>query len=182
MSAIIQTHSGHFIDLMHPDPYAISINDIAYALSHICRFGGHVKEFYSVANHSVLVALNVPAEDAMAGLMHDATEAYCGDVVGPLKAILPAYKDIEAGLWEAIAWRYRLPDELPASVLHADKALLATEMRDLTYSYRCNDYATNCLQGVQPLVGRINPLSITASRSAFLKQFHALKEASRGKK
>jgi len=182
MTAITQTHSGKMIDLLNPDPYLIDINDIAHALANICRFNGHCREFYSVANHSLLVSLNVPPADALAGLMHDATEAYCGDMIAPLKAAMPAYKDVEAGLWDAIAWRYRLPDELPASVKRADKVLLATEQRDLACHYICAECKINCLGGAKPLAGRITPLSITASRSTFLKHFHFLKGVHNGKK
>lgn len=159
------------IDLLNPDPFALSINDIAHALAHLCRFGGHVKEYYSVANHSLLVSLNVPAEDALAGLMHDATEAYCGDLVGPLKDLLPSYQDIEGGLWEAIAWKYKLPEQLPASVRDADLRALAAEHRDL-HAVRMG---WDCLTGVVPLQQHITPLSVAASRSAFLKHFHYLK-------
>lgn len=172
--AIIQTHSGIMVDLLHPDPFALQINDIAHALAFICRFGGHTREFYSVAQHSLMVALNVPAEDALAGLMHDATEAYCGDMVAPLKACMPAYRDVEAGLWEALAYRYRLPAELPASVRHADKVLLATEQRDLACHYRCPDCELDCLQGAQPLAQRLQPMSPAASYAAFIKHFHYL--------
>ena len=178
----IQTQSGKIIDLLHPDPYLLNINDIAHALSHLCRFGGHTREFYSVANHSLLVALNVPEEDAMAGLMHDATEAYCQDLVGPLKALLPDYRDIEAGLWEAIAWKYRLPEELPASVKQADKIVLVTEQRDLMVTFACETCAKNCLGDALPLSYHIQPLSQVASRSAFLKHFHYLKEKRNAKK
>lgn len=171
MKTKIQTHSGKLIDLIHPDPYSICVNDIAYALAHLCRFGGHCKTFYSVANHSVLVALNVPKEDALVGLMHDAAEAYCQDIVHPLKAILPGYRDVERGLWEAIAWRYGLPGVLPQSVVDADRVLLATEHRDL----HDDPIEWDCLRGYTPLPHRIHPMSVTASRSAFLKHYHFLK-------
>jgi hypothetical protein len=172
VTAIIQVHSGKFIDLLNPDPYNFSINDIAHALSQLCRFGGHTKEFYSVANHSILVSINVPAEDALTGLMHDAAEAYCQDLVGPLKAHVSAYSDIEAGIWEALAWRYKLPVELPQSVKDADLILLATEKRDVI---EVNNRWDCILASVIPLRQRIHPLSMKAAYAVFVRQFHSLK-------
>jgi 5'-deoxynucleotidase YfbR-like HD superfamily hydrolase len=178
-SAFIQTYSGLVVDLLNPDPFLLSVNDIAHALSNLCRFGGHTKTFYSVANHSVLVSMNVSAADAFVGLMHDAAEAYCQDLVYPLKALLPAYRDIEDSLWEALAFRYRLPYEIPQSVKDADAVLLATEIRDVVnisaavdMEWKSSSGPLNCFT---PLRKKIYSLSPTASRSAFLKQFHALK-------
>lgn len=185
MSTSIQTHSGKIIDLIHPDPFLVNINDIAHALANLCRFGGHTKEFYSVANHSLLVALHVPAEDAFAGLMHDATEAYCQDLIGPLKALISGYRDIEAGFWEAIAWKYRLPENLPQSVKDMDYVLCTTEIRDLLNgdtSWMGLGTTAMSQANYTPLKARIQPLSRTASRSAFLKHFHFLKGIHNAKK
>lgn len=123
----ILTSSGtpHFI--FDPRPETIDIEDIAGALSKICRFGGHCREFYSVAEHSVLVSEVVPQEHALAALMHDATEAYIGDVVRPLKRALPEYEQIEDITWAAIAQRFRLPRDMPACVKDADNAVLRAE-------------------------------------------------------
>lgn len=82
------TFSGRSVSLYDPTPEMICIEDIAHALSHVCRFGGHTREFYSVAQHSCLVSYLAPAEWRLAALMHDATEAYLGDVIRPLKNIL----------------------------------------------------------------------------------------------
>jgi len=76
----IQARSGRYISFVAPDPNVFCINDIAHALSHTCRFGGHTRDFYSVAQHSVLVSYLVPENDQFAALMHDAAEAYVGDV------------------------------------------------------------------------------------------------------
>lgn len=82
------TFTGRCVSLYDPTPDMISLVDIAHALSHVCRFGGHTREFYSVAQHSCLVSYLAPAEWRLAALMHDATEAYLGDVIRPLKNIL----------------------------------------------------------------------------------------------
>lgn len=80
---------SHFVmNLNDPDPETICIQDIAHALSNICRFGGHTKEFYSVAQHCCLVSYLAPAQLRLEALMHDATEAYLSDLIKPLKIIL----------------------------------------------------------------------------------------------
>lgn len=96
------TFTGKKVHVMSPIHEDIDIADIAHALSNICRFSGHVRRFYSVAEHSVRVALAVQAERpdlAKAALLHDAAEAYIGDVISPLKNCLPHYKNIEEQ-WE----------------------------------------------------------------------------------
>ena len=104
----IQTVSGQIVELVNPDPEQIYIHDIAHALSQICRFAGHSSRFYSVAAHSVLVSHRVPPEYALEGLLHDASEAYIGDISRPLKRALPEYQVIEARWEAAIAKRFRL--------------------------------------------------------------------------
>ncbi len=81
----MQTFSRTMFYPLDPHPEDVHIVDIAHALANICRFGGHAKRFYSVAQHSVLVSRIVEPEDALHGLMHDAAEAYVGDVVRPIK-------------------------------------------------------------------------------------------------
>lgn len=126
------TATGRQVYVRDPEPDSIAIDDIAHALAYLCRFGGHTREFYSVAQHSVHVSKLVPAEHQLVGLMHDATEAYLGDVIRPLKRELAgAYGDLEARWWAAIATRFALPLVLPEEVHQADVVALATERRDL---------------------------------------------------
>jgi hypothetical protein len=101
--------------------------DIAHALSLLCRYGGHVDRFYSVAEHCVLMSNAVAPEHALAALLHDATEAYVCDVPRPLKAYLDAYRAIEDQVWAAIAIRFGLALELPAEVKQADTRILLNE-------------------------------------------------------
>lgn len=89
---IINTFSGIEFDLLNPNPNDIDIEDIAHELSMLCRFNGHCKEFYSVAEHSVYVSYEIDEEFALIGLLHDAAEAYLGDVPTPLKKLLPEFK------------------------------------------------------------------------------------------
>lgn len=92
MTTSIETASGLYLDYVNPRPEQIAIGDIAKALSHIPRFGGHTSQFYSVARHAVLVMDLVIAEGcpslALAALHHDSHEAYVGDIPSPLKELL----------------------------------------------------------------------------------------------
>ena len=81
----IETYTGKKVYPLEPDEKTLCVEDIAHALALTCRFGGHCSEFYSVAQHSCLVSDLCPGELKLAGLMHDAAEAYLGDVVSPIK-------------------------------------------------------------------------------------------------
>lgn len=136
----IQTSKGRKFDLLAPDPVQLDIEEIAHSLSLLCRFTGHVSRFMSVAHHSVIVALLVEQmdgttrQDAYDGLMHDATEAYVGDVARPLKQLLPEYRRIEGAIAAAIAQRFAVTDPLPDCVKLADNVSLLWERRDLMAS------------------------------------------------
>lgn len=131
MKSTILTHSGIEFDVCRPDPDLIEIEDIAHALSHICRFTGHTKHFYSVAQHSYLCATLVPTEHALEALLHDAAEAYIGDVSNPLKAQLPGYQMIEFRLEQAIRQRFGLPAKKTPWIKEADLQMLAAEKAQL---------------------------------------------------
>lgn len=104
------------------DPYGIG-----KALSKICRFNGHTKHHYSVAQHSVYVANILPEELKFCGLMHDATEVFCCDLIRPIKITLPTYIELEMGIWEKLCERFRLPREMPKEVKWADNSVLMAE-------------------------------------------------------
>ncbi|EOH6333337.1 TPA: HD family hydrolase [Citrobacter koseri] len=129
--SFIQTLSGKQFNYQDATIDDIEIEDIATALSHICRFAGHLPEFYSVAQHSVLCSKLVPEEFAFEALMHDAAEAYCQDIPAPLKALLPDYRRIETFVDGLIRFKYDLPLTQSAIVKYADLTMLATERRDL---------------------------------------------------
>ncbi|VWC96208.1 hypothetical protein BCO18175_03727 [Burkholderia contaminans] len=143
MTPAILTASGRYFDFLSPDPDSIVIEDIATALSRICRFTGHTTRFYSVAQHSVLVSYLVPQEFALQGLLHDASEAYLGDVSSPLKQLLPDYKVIEKRVERAILERFGLPFPLHPSIKDVDLRALVGERRDFMPepidSYRVTD-------------------------------------------
>lgn len=123
----LQTYTGKQFFPMDPDPAEVNITDIAHALSLLCRYNGHVQRFYSVAEHCVLVSHLVSPEEALWGLLHDATEAYVGDMVRPLKNHMPDYQRVENRVMLAIAERFDLSGTMPDGVKTADTRLLLDE-------------------------------------------------------
>ena len=128
----MQTFSGKVFPLETFDPRAIDIGDIAHALGMLCRFNGQCQKFYSVAEHSVHVSHEIAPDLALLGLMHDAAEAYLGDVPTPLKKSLPAFCEAEDKLMLVIAdefdfhWPAKKSVEM-VELKRADMQLLADE-------------------------------------------------------
>jgi uncharacterized protein len=165
--------SGRYFDFTAPEQSDYNILDIANALSKICRFTGHCPTLYSVAQHSVHLSRIVPREDALAGLLHDAAEAFIGDVSNPLKAMLPDYRAIEERVERAIFASFGLPYPMPASVKHADLVMLKTEQRDIVGT--SDRWAM--LEGVEPMETRISAWTQAESREQFLRRYMELSRA-----
>lgn len=125
----IRLHSGRYMDPFDPKPEDICIEDIAHGLSHQCRFGGHTQNFLSVAQHSIGVALLVSAEHKLAGLLHDASEAYLGDIPTPIKKRLPEYMEAEDRLMRIIADKFGFQYPLHQAVKEADRQALELEWK-----------------------------------------------------
>lgn len=123
----ITVTGGEYFDILNPTAYDYPIEVIANALSNICRYTGHVNRFYSVAEHSVLVSRIVPTKLALAGLLHDASEAFVGDVSSPLKKLLPEYQKIEDSIQEAIANHFNLEYPFGQEIHDADKRVYWAE-------------------------------------------------------
>lgn len=124
----IQTHTNKVFHLLGCTPDEICIEDIAHALSHICRFGGHTSRFYSVAEHCVVMSRVIPTLEC---LLHDASEAYLGDMVRPLKMNNEMYRDVEADVEVMIARKFSLPVRLDATIKQVDMRMLVTERNQL---------------------------------------------------
>lgn len=123
----IRTFTGLYIDVFNPTPDMICIEDIAHGLSNVCRFAGQIPEFYSVAQHSVVVHNYVNKEHRLQALLHDASEAYLGDMPSPIKRKLPEYKKVEENLMKVISEKFDFDHNLHPSVKEADKKVLEKE-------------------------------------------------------
>lgn len=168
----IETRSGKVFDFRDPASHDYDIHDIAYALSKMCRYSGHCKGLYTVAQHSVLASEYVEKGFELEALLHDATEAYLGEVTSPLKALLPEYKKIEAATHEAIAAKFGLPFPMNPQVKKVDVSLLATEKRDLMDPSVVWDF----LDGVPVYQRTIVAWSPDHAERLFLARFKALTE------
>jgi hypothetical protein len=144
----------------------IDIEDIAHGLAYQCRFNGQTNRFYSVAQHSCMVAELVPKQYKLAALLHDASEAYLGDIVKPLKALLPNFVMIEDRVTDLIAKKFGVSFHDYAMIKAADLAVLATEKRDLMPHSR-EDWSY--LAGVSPVARQIVPLSPQDAKDLFLQ-------------
>lgn len=169
--AWIQTYTGRQFWPMDARPDEIDIEDIAHALSMLCRFNGHCERFYSVAEHAVHVSMVVEASDARWGLLHDAAEAYLSDLPKPIKRVLPEFDRWEERLMGAIAERFDLePGVIPQAVKQADLLLLATEKAALM---RPEPAPWRDLP--RPLTGfKIHAWSPAEAKQAFLSRFALL--------
>ena len=127
----ISTWDGQFFDYNNPEKYDYDIETIAHSLSNLCRYGGHSNRFYSVAEHSILVSEVVPPELALCGLLHDASEAFVGDMPSPLKAMCKSYRTIEERVQKSIADKFGLPYPFPHEVHVADKMLYKAEREQI---------------------------------------------------
>jgi 5'-deoxynucleotidase YfbR-like HD superfamily hydrolase len=160
-----------------PDPAQLDAGDIARALANQCRFGGHSRVFYSVAQHCVIVSRLVEqrggdAEDCFAALMHDATEAYLGDMPHPLKHRSPlgaAFKEAEKELERAIRDRFAIKAGVP-EIKRVDRALLATERR----AFSEESWHWPELDGVEPLDIELTAWSPDEAADEFARRYAEL--------
>ena len=167
----VSTKSGRRVSLLNPSPSQIVIGDIAHGLAHQCRFNGHTNKFYSVAQHSVLVASILPRELRLAGLLHDASEAYLGDVVQPLKDLLPEYQAIEENFCKVLGMRFGVNLQHNDAIRHADLVVLATERRDLM---PMDNADWSSITGITPMSRTIRPKSPEAASAQFTEMFFSL--------
>ncbi len=122
-SGTIKTFKDHYVEPLNMQPEDIDIEDIAHSLARLCRYNGHCGGFISVARHSIWVAQHLEPEGlGLWGLLHDAPEAYLGDMTRPVKKQPSMHEFVEADdrLEEVIARRFNLPYPMPQSVHDAD--------------------------------------------------------------
>jgi len=157
-SITIMIRSGVMLNILDPDPDKLLIEDIAHALSMQCRFAGHTKEFYSVAQHSLLCSIEAPAKLKLEALLHDASEAYIQDIARPLKNKLKEYKLIESTIMTAIAKKFGFNWPLSKKIKAIDDKILKIEFNNFILDRE------KTLKSMTPHTAKI----------AFLKQFYNL--------
>ncbi len=165
----IQTFTGRKFHPLDPRAEDLEIVDVAHALSHQCRYAGHCRYFYSVAQHSLLVSEHVPAEHALWGLLHDATEAYLVDLPKPLKQAMPIYGEIEKRLMAVICERWGLPPDEPDAVKLVDRRILADEAKKLLGPVPADWGHTDPPLGID-----IVPMTSIEAKWRFLERFEDL--------
>jgi hypothetical protein len=166
----ITTFSGKTFNVLEPRAEDVCIEDIAHALSMQCRFTGHVRHFYSVAQHSILVSMLCPQEYALWGLLHDASEAYIGDMSAPLKHTpeMARYRTTEKRIMAAVVSRFGLEPKEPLAVKDTDRRLLLAEARDMGLD------VTGWYSEHKPFDQHIRPMSPEMAEFEFLYRFKEL--------
>ena len=169
----IQTFKGRKVFPLDPREDEICIEDIAHALSNICRFTGHVKHFYSVAQHSILASKYAKGLlHQKIALLHDASEAYIADVSRPLKRCFEfkQYQEAELKLQNVIFRKFGLPEGIPPEIKEIDNKLLYTEGRDLMFSTKDWHDAENVI----PYEKKINTMNPIQAEQQFLAVYRTL--------
>lgn len=167
----VSTFSGNRFYPLAPRIEQVVIEDIAHGLAYQCRFNGQTCKFYSVAQHSLIVAKLVPPPLRLAALLHDAAEAYLGDMVKPLKVLLPEFSLLEDRVTAIIAATFGIDFSDYAPIKRADLIALATEKRDLM-PHSAERWAY--LDGIPTLTKPIVPMSPGVAKMRFLAEFHRL--------
>lgn len=169
----IRLQSGGWFDLLSPGTSDFTIEDIAHGLAHTCRYAGQADSFYSVAEHSLLVS-EVAVGREYTALMHDAAEAFIGDVTRPLKQLLPEYRKIEAAIETAIFERF---DVLPTcgAIKQADLSVLAAEQAQIMPS-GTDAWAEEA--GIEPAPVIVVHMAPTEAKQRFLKRYEELRPQS----
>ncbi len=174
----IHLYSGGLMDPLNPQAEDICIEDIAHALANLCRFGGHTKEFYSVAQHSLYVSMYCPSEYVLWGLLHDAAEVYVGDMLKPLKKRSGTFGEMfcmfEDAILKVIIEKFGLSWPMPQAVSQTDLWMLCAEARDL-----CGNpaWAFNLRAQVHPpleSVQELEPWSPALAETQFLLRYYRL--------
>ena len=163
---LIQTYSGLILNPFSPKDSEIKVEDIAHSLSNICRFNGHVSEFYSVAQHSVFVS-ELCVKSPKHGLLHDASEAYMHDIASPIKrsGAFYHYRVLEKKLQKIIYEKFGLEEE-PPELKQAD--LIALSVEGINFMKNKEPYGDNLIEK------ELIPLPPKQAKQLFLDTFEKL--------
>lgn len=184
-----ECYTGTRFYTFDPRPADVRIDDIAHSLSLQCRYNGNCKRFYSVAEHSCLLAdyvehtppwprTGVPndtnfaarARDALTALMHDAAEAYIGDLIRPVKHRMPEFKQLESLIEHCVFPVYGLDPVLPPWMKDLDSRILCDERRQVMLT-QTNEWSTDQLK---PLGVRIQFWPPARAEFEFRRRFNYL--------
>jgi hypothetical protein len=154
----IRTFSGQYVDVFDPKPETLVIEDVAHALAHQPRFGGHLPQFFSVAQHSIMCMMEAPANLKLEALMHDASEAYLLDLPRPIKNYLPEYKSVEDNLMKLLSVKFGFRYPVDPIVKEIDNFQLEKEWYNLMIA----------------TTGNIVCISPDGAKRSFLRHFKVL--------
>lgn len=169
--SFIQTSQGRKFDVISCELDEIEIEDIAHGLSHICRFGGQIPTFYSVAQHSFEMSYLAPEIYQLEALMHDASEAYLGDVCKHLKDLLgSSYKTLEYDLMIKIATKFKFAYPSPPVIKVLDNDMLETEFKQI---WRKRDPEIPSYG--HELEIKLRPTNSHLAKGIFLERYHSLR-------
>lgn len=182
-SFFLQTRAGHSFYPKEGKISTVTIEDIAHALSNLCRYNGHCRKFYSVAEHSVLVAKIIrhiwphDKNAIWAGLLHDATEAYVGDVTTPLKITMPQFMALEDKVARQIAKTFKIKwnKRTVERVKIADMIALSTEAHKLFTDV--SEWSS--IENFDPLPELLHhsfPVEPTAAKRLFIREFERIQK------
>jgi len=178
METHITTFTGKRIDYLMPDWRQINIKDISHALSQICRYNGHCPQFYSVAEHSYHCSeMCTDPKDALVMLLHDAAEAYVGDLPSPLKRLLPDYQKIEHDIFDAILHAFKIDWDIDANMMKSlDRTMYAIE-RNSFQGYNPQDsYGNANSESVKLWQGNLYYWNQDLADWRFRSKFYQLRE------
>ena len=169
----IQTYTGKRFYPFDPKPDEVDLEDIAHSLALSCRFNGHCSDFYSIAQHSVIVSQIVKPEQGLPALLHDAAEAYIGDIIRPVKKNLEGIEEIEEKIQGVILSYFGVTNYDAKEIQRADDIALITEKRDLKKG-SVDDWPESSQYKNQLLKETIVPLSPQESKELFLDRYKEL--------
>lgn len=168
---VIRTWSGKQLQLLAPDAAHIEIEDIAHGLAYQCCFNGQTRHFYSIAQHSMLVAQLVPAQHRLAALLHEGATAYLGDIPQALRHLMLEVQLIEKKIMAVFRDKFGLTDLEAPIIRRAHSIALATESRDLLFPVNEKEQA---MTNSAPIPRRIEAITPEEAKSRFAEMLGKL--------
>lgn len=166
--------SGAQFNYNRPEESDVTLDDLASALSNICRFSGHLPAFYSVAQHLVNCSRLVPDESAYDALMHDTAEAFTNDLPTPLKWAFPIFKELEVSIESAMAKKFGFTYPYSDAVKKADTEMLILEKLYVKNDHRVwPHYEGIEVDHLKELVD-LNPWQPRRAKREFLERYEEL--------